>query len=342
MKVLTSTGFRLFLLLLLLGLLGGVGWFFRRARPATRGTPNVILISIDTCRADHLSCYGDSRNTTPHMDAFAREGMLFTNVISPVPITLPAHSSMLTGTNPPYHGAHDNIAYQLAESNVTLAEALREHGYETAAFVASFVLDPRFGISQGFETYDAQFHSKPGVQRFLSQRPAGAVNRVVTTWLGEEPAQPFFLFVHYYDPHYPYTPPEPFASQFADDLYTGEIAYVDSCIGELLGTLGRLAPYDSALIIITGDHGEGLGDHSETRHGYFIYHTTTKVPLIVKFPERREPNRVDEVVGLVDIVPTILEYVGAPIPPEVRGESLCPYLVNKRRLEGEDISTASH
>ncbi len=335
-KAKVSAAYPLLGVLLLVVVVGGVGWLFLRPGSATKGPVNVILISIDTCRADHLSCYGHPRKTTPCIDAFAREGILFTNVISPVPITLPAHCSMLTGANPPYHGAHDNITYQLAESNVTLAEALREYGYETAAFVASFVLDPRFGIAQGFNAYDAEFGQRATFQqRVFSERRAGDVNHVANAWLHKQVEEPFFLFLHYFDPHYPYDPPEPFASEFSNDPYTGEIAYTDRCIGELLDTLKRLGLYDSALILITSDHGEGLGDHSETRHSYFIYHTTTKVPLIVKLPERREPNRVDEVVGLIDIVPTILEYVGAPIPSEVRGESLCPYLVNKRRHGGE-------
>lgn len=320
----------IFLLLLTAVVLGGSGLLahFRRSGGEA---PNVVLISIDTCRADRLSCYGYYRETTPNIDAVAGEGVLFANVISPVAATLPAHCSMLTGTNPPYHGVHDNNNYRLPDSNMTLAEALRERGYVTGAFVSAFVLDSQFGLDQGFDTYndDSEAGSRPAP--VFSERKAEAVNRAASGWLEEHAADRFFLFLHYYDPHAPYEPPQPFASTFSNAPYAGEIAYVDHHIGEVVDKLKSMGLYDSTLIIITADHGEGLGDHSEDSHGFFIYHSTTKVPLIVKAPGRRKASTIDEPVALIDIVPTVLGHLGIPVSPGVHGEDLSRYLVGKTR-----------
>jgi len=277
---------------------------------------------MDTCRADHLSCYGRFRRTTPNIDAVADEGILFSNIITPFPTTLPAHSSMLTGTIPPYHGVHGNLNYRLADDNVTLAERLREVGYRTAAVVGSFILDAQFGLNQGFDTYDDKMDSDLTIKGGHPERRGDEVTRVATAWLDEHASEPFFLFVHYYDPHHPYRPPDPYGSIFADDPYAGEIAYTDHCIAQVLDKLKSMGLYDSSLIIITGDHGEGLGDHGELRHGYFIYHATTKVPLIMKPPGQNRARRIDDTVSLVDIVPTVLANVGLPAPLELQGKDL--------------------
>ena len=277
---------------------------------------------MDTCRADHLSCYGRFRRTTPNIDAVANEGILFSNVITPFPITLPAHSSMLTGTIPPYHGVHGNLNYRLAEDNVTLAEQLREVGYRTAAVVGSFILDARFGLNQGFDTYDDEIDSDLTTKGGHPERRGDEVTNVAIAWLEEHASAPFFLFVHYYDPHHPYRPPGEYGSIFADKPYVGEIAYTDHCVAQVLDKLKSLGLYDSSLVIITGDHGEGLGDHGELLHGYFIYHATTKVPLIVKPPGQNEARRIDDTVSLVDIVPTVLTCVGLPVPSELAGKDL--------------------
>lgn len=287
---------------------------------------NVVLISMDTCRADRLSCYGYSRGTTPHIDALAREGVLFSNVISPAPSTLPAHCSMLTGTNPPTHGVHGNHDYRLPDSNVTLAEVLRDHGYVTAAFLGAFVLHNQFGLAQGFDTYDDYMDSDAGGPNVRSERRADAVSDPAEAWLEEHAEDRFFLFLHYYDPHAPYSPPEPYASEFSGDSYAGEIAYVDSQVGRIVDKLESLGLYDSTTIVVTADHGEGLGEHGEAWHDFFIYHSTTKVPLIIRQPNAEQGRRVDETVALIDIMPTILRRVGAPVPPRVQGVDLSAYL----------------
>ncbi len=312
--------------MLLVSAVGAAGWFFLRARSPVYGRPNIVLISLDTCRADYLSCYGRFTKTTPHIDALAREGILFANVISPVPMTLPAHSSMLTGTLPPYHGVHGNIAYRLGERNVTLAERLREHGYRTAAVIGAFVLDSRFGLRQGFDTYEDRWDSQLAITGGYPERRGEEVTRVAGDWLDKHASEPFFLFLHYFDPHLPYRPPAPFDSIYADDPYAGEIAYTDRCVGQVIDKLKSLGLYDSSLIVVVGDHGESLGEHGEIDHGYFIYHSTTKVPLIVKLPGSREAGRIDTTVSLIDIVPTLLGQVGLSIPPDVQGVDLSALL----------------
>jgi arylsulfatase A-like enzyme/Tfp pilus assembly protein PilF len=315
--------FRLGLLLVILVVVAGAGWLAMNLGQGRGGRPNVVLISIDTCRADHVSCYGRFRNTTPNIDAVAAAGILFENVIAPVPMTLPSHSSMLTGTIPPYHRVHDNLNYHLADDNVTLAEQLRKHGYQTGAVIGSFVLDAQFGTAQGFQTYNDDF-SETTLEVIGGQpeRRGDAVTEAGLAWLEEHAADPFFLFLHYYDPHLPYDPPEPFASIFADDPYKGEIAFADQCVGQVVDKLNDLGLYDSTLLVITADHGEGRGDHGETLHGYFIYHATTKVPLIVKLPRQRQPRRVRAIASLVDLVPTILAQLGLPPPAVTQGVDL--------------------
>ncbi len=315
-------------------LAAGTGWSFLHRRspsgatgkdhPATAGSSairNVVLISIDTCRADHLSCYGYKRPTTPNIDAVARDGAMFKMAITPVPLTTPAHSSMLTGTYPPTHGVRLNSFDHLADSNVTLAKTLREAGYQTAAFVAAFPLDARFGLNQGFDTYDGRF-SEETKTRFFSRRVAEEVNRPALAWLKGRGGQPFFLFLHYYDAHHPYEPHPPHTSAYAGDAYAGAIAYVDNCIGRVLDQLRAEGLYDNTLVIITGDHGEGLGEHDENSHGLLIYQTTLHVPLVIRAPGFGKGIQVNENVSLVDIMPTVLDLAGLKTPARVEGVSL--------------------
>jgi arylsulfatase A-like enzyme/Tfp pilus assembly protein PilF len=286
---------------------------------------NVLLISIDTCRADRLSAYGFPRQTTPNIDAVAETGTLFHNAVAPVPITLPAHATMLTGMIPPRHGVRDNAYYVLDPGHTTLAELLRDHGYRTAAFVAAFVLDSRFGLDQGFEHYDDRLERVGGVH-VIGETPAAEISDRAIEWLEGHPGEPFFLFLHYYDPHMPYDPPEPFASDPAGDPYAGEIAYADASLGRVLDKLRQLEAYDSTLIVITGDHGEMLGEHGEDTHAYFIYDGAIRVPLVIKLPGQRSPRRVGEPVGLVDITPTVAGLLGLPLTVEVQGIDLSPTL----------------
>ena len=319
-------------LLALVLVVGGVTWFLLRPDISQKQVRNVLLISIDTCRADYLSCYGYWRQTTPNIDKFAEESILFENALTPIPLTLPAHSSMLTGTYPPYHGVHDNLDYQLAESNVTLAEILREHRYTTGAIVSTFILDAQFGVDQGFDSYNDKFEEPIGL-RDDKERRGGEASRFACSYLEEHRDEPFFLFLHYFDPHTAYEPPEPFATTYADDLYTGEIAYADHCIGQVMEKLKSLDLYDSTLIIIVGDHGEGLGEHGEAQHGYYIYQCTARVPFIIRPPGNRNPKRIDNIVSLVDVVPTILSYLGVRVPAHVQGKDLSGYSVGKADSE---------
>lgn len=306
------------------------GWLLMTKRGAVASRPNVILISIDTCRPDYLGCYGEREGLTPHIDAVAGESVRFDSVISSVPLTLPSHCSMLTGTIPPRHGVHDNINYRLAEDNVTLAEHFRDHGYQTAAFVAAFVLDSRFGLAQGFETYDDHLDASMTITGGYPERRGDEVTRAATAWLDSQGEQPFFLFVHYFDPHDPYQPPEPFASNFADDPYAGEIAYTDQCIGTLIARLKDLDLYDSSLVIITGDHGESLGEHGENEHGFFIYHSTTRVPLIIKTPYHQRQAVVSQTVGVIDIAPTLSALAGLEPPKTMQGRDLSVLLTGQK------------
>jgi arylsulfatase A-like enzyme len=282
---------------------------------------NIVLISIDTCRADYLSCYGYERKTTPNIDSVAEGSILFENVITPIPQTLPAHCSMLTGTTPLYHGIHDNLGYQLGPSNITLAEILSENGYKTGAVIGSFVLDSQFGLKQGFDSYSDHFEDEVTTGRFI-ERKAEEVSRFGIEWLQKNYNENFFLFLHYYDPHFRYEPPEPFASSFEDNLYAGEVAYTDHCIGQVIQKLKKLGVYDSTLLIITSDHGEMLGEHGEIEHGYFIYQSAIKVPLIIKLAGQNKPQKISHLASLNDIVPTICGLLGIQPPSCIQGKDL--------------------
>ena len=320
---LMKSSFKRFYVVVVLSMLciGAIAvWFFCSLSDLPKEIRHIVLISIDTCRADYLSCYGYSRRTTPNIDKFAQDSILFTNAISPVPMTLPAHCSMLAGTIPPYHGIHDNFDYRLDEANVTLAEVLKENGFTTGAIISAFVLDSQFGLDQGFDTYNDKFEEEHKTLS-ISERKGNEASRFALQWLDQHKKEKFFLFLHYYDPHYGYEPPEPFSSKFADSPYAGEIAYTDDCIGQVIKKLKDLGIYDSSLIIIVGDHGEMLGEHGENTHMYFIYQSAIKVPLLLKFPGQGKGER-DEPVGIIDIVPTICGALGIDAGPDVQGIDL--------------------
>jgi choline-sulfatase len=296
-------------------------WSAGCARPP--GSPPVILVSIDTCRPDRLGCYGQPLPLTPSIDELAQDAVLFTRVTAAVPLTLPSHCTMLTGTIPPRHGVHDNAGYRLEDSRATLAEVLQQAGYQTGAIVGSFALDHRFGLSRGFDSYDDEIPIPPGhPPGEENERPASEVTRSALAWLDGRGSKPFFLFVHYYDPHAPYAPPEPFASRFREDPYGGEVAAVDEGIGRILERLKQRKIYDRALVIVTSDHGEALGEHGESAHGYFVYDSALRVPLLVKPPRARGGSRSDRPVGLVDLVPTICAYAGVTPPAGLEGEDI--------------------
>jgi arylsulfatase A-like enzyme/tetratricopeptide (TPR) repeat protein len=295
----------------------------------------IILISIDTCRADYLSCYGYPRQTTPNIDTFAQQAVRFEKAITQIPTTLSAHASMLTGTIPPYHGVRNNFNFKLHDRNTSIAEILRERGYRTGAIVSAFVLDKQFGLNQGFETYHDDFIEAKRHGGYF-ERKGNEASDIACRWLQEHRDDKFFLFLHYFDPHNDYEPPEPFASNFADNLYAGEIAYTDYCIGRVIEKLKALRLYDSALIIIVGDHGESLGEHGEETHGYFMYQSTVWVPLIIKPPGGSKPTTVSEPVAVTDIVPTILSMLRIPVPAEVQGRDLSSLFAKKQESKKQN------
>ena len=323
-----NTKIRTFSILLLVVIIGIAAWFFLGGGPSRVKIRNVVLISIDTCRADYLGCYGYRRKITPNIDAVAKEGILFENVVVPIPLTLPSHSSMLTGTTPLYHGIHDNLDYQLGQSNLTLAEILKDNGFVTGAIISCFVLDSQFGLDQGFDTYNDQFEEEHYAGN-ISERIGGEASRFAVEWLEEHKNERFFFFLHYFDPHTDYEPPEPFASKFLFNPYAGEIAYTDYCISRVIKKLKDLGLYDSTLLIITGDHGEMLGEHGESEHGFFIYESAIKVPLIFKLPGRHKSKRIKEMVGLIDIVPTVCSLLGIQLPRQVQGKDISSCLFGK-------------
>lgn len=278
--------------------------------PSPPATPTaIVLITLDTTRADRLTPYGFMNASMPALDRLAREGVLFDQAISVAPLTVPAHASILTGLLPPSHGLRDNDATPLRPERLTLAESLKEQGFRTAAFVGASVLARDRGLDQGFDHYDEV--SSASLAGGSHDRPAGAVIDAALEWLEGVDRQSFFLWVHLYDAHRPYSPPEPFASQYAHDPYLGEIAYTDSEIGRLLTALDQLPPARS-LVIVAGDHGESLGEHGERDHGIFVYENVMRVPLIVRAPSIT-PRRVGSVVSLTDIAPTTLALAGFPI-----------------------------
>ncbi len=294
---------------------------------------NVILITIDTLRSDRVSSYGSDHVDTPNIDSFASEGVLFSNAASTVPFTLPAHSSILTGLYPPGHGVRENVGYTLDASIPTLAEVLSNGGWNTAGFVSAFVLDSRWGIGRGFDRYFDDFNLTDFESANLSsvQRSGDVTIAEAVRWLdGRSQDSPFFLWLHLYDPHDPYTPPEPFKSQYPNRPYDGEVAYTDSLIGEFRKALEERGLLASSFVILTADHGEGLGDHGESSHGFFLYDTTIHVPLIVRQPTSADAGRVvDAAVSHVDLFPTILDVVGLAAPKEVHGQSLLPMIAGE-------------
>jgi arylsulfatase A-like enzyme/Tfp pilus assembly protein PilF len=314
-------------------------WSHRLLPP---GSPrNLLLISLDTLRADHLGCYGHAEAQTPRLDALARSGLRFERATTVVPLTLPAHSSLLTGTFSTWHGVRDNGGFYLEDDQVTLAEVLRDRGFRTGGFVGSFVLDRRWGIAQGFARYFddfdlERFNEAPSMD--LIQRRGDEVVDKALEWLRSDGEQPFFAWVHLYDPHAPYEAPEPYRSRFprtAKGAYDAEIAYTDSQVGRLLDGLELLGRLRETLVAVVGDHGEMLGERGEQTHGFFIYEPATHVPLILSGPGVRA-RVVPDQVRMADVMPTALELLKVRPPRTVQGVSLLPL------LRGERLDLVAH
>ncbi|HSR53561.1 MAG TPA: sulfatase-like hydrolase/transferase [Acidobacteriota bacterium] len=299
--------------------------------------PDVILITIDTLRADRLGCYGYEKARTSHIDRLAAEGVRFERAFSPVPLTLPAHASLMTGTYPPYHGVRDNAGFKVPDEMFTLAEVLKERGYATGAVVGAYVLDSKFGLAQGFDHYYDEFdlsryqRVSPGyVQRTADQ----AVDEALR-WLSEQAKDtPVFLWVHLYDPHDPYEPPSSFAANHPGRPYDGEIEFSDAQMGRLLESLRQQGRYQDAVIALAGDHGESLGEHGEGTHGFFIYNATLHVPLIVRLPGGEQAGRVvNENVSLVDVFPTLTQVLRLPrsVAAQVQGQGRLAAMLGRQR-----------
>lgn len=328
MEVRVPMFFRRSLALLLLAVSGPlIAW----AEPA-----NVILITLDTTRADRVGFLGSKRGLTPNLDALAQQASVFVQAYSQVPLTTPSHATILTGTYPQFNHVTD-LGSPLAKDLPYVPEILRQHGYHTAAFVGSQVLDPKSasapGFDRGFDTYDAPFHARqPGEDRYHSvERRGMAVVESALAWLNHHPQRPFFLWLHFYDPHDPYDPPPPFNARFATEPYDGEIAYVDSAVGKLVTALRKRGLYPQTLFVVVADHGEAFGEHGELSHGLFLYDDTLHVPLLIKLPGMHPARHsIPSRVGLVDIAPTLLQELGIAAPPTMQGESLLPLLQASR------------
>jgi arylsulfatase A-like enzyme/Flp pilus assembly protein TadD len=307
----------------------------RPGRIEPERAPNVLLISVDTLRADYIGAYGGRRKTST-IDGLAEKGVLFEKAVSHVPITLPSHASLLTGTYPIAHGVRDNGSFRLSEERETLAEILQSAGYRTAAFVGSFALDSRFGLDQGFDVYDDFYGDTSSFNDFaISERPADAVLEPALSWLENEAGSRWFAFVHLYDPHAPYVPPARFRESSAGDPYASEVAYVDEALGRFLEKLRAQGLLEETLIVLTADHGEGLGEHGEKTHGMFAYESTLHVPLIMAW-EGVLPRglRVSSRVRLVDVAPSVAELARLPRIESHQGQSLVPLMEAPSR--GED------
>jgi choline-sulfatase len=307
----------------------GVGWLGDLRAPfAARvpSRPHILLITLDTTRADHIGAYGYTLARTPQLDRLAAEGVLFERAVAAAPITLPAHASVLTARYPFSHGVRNNGTFSLSASMPTLATALHAAGYRTAAFVSAFVLDRRFGLARGFDRYDD--HMETGAPATAELERRGDRSALAAgAWLAEHARErgPFFLWLHLYDPHDPYDPPPPFRDAFADRPYDGEIAFDDDVVRSLVDRLDRADVLASTIVAVIGDHGESLGDHGEVTHSMFVYESALRVPMILRWPGRlRAGTRVRALVRGIDLAPTLLDLAGLPSLDGAQGQSLVP------------------
>jgi arylsulfatase A-like enzyme/Flp pilus assembly protein TadD len=307
------------------------------AAPAV--APNVVVITIDTLRADHVGCYGYKQIHTPNIDALAADGSRFERAYTAVPVTLPSHTVMFTGTYPVLSGMHDFAANKLNSTQPTLASVLKEHGYATAAVIGSAVLDSRFGLNRGFDFYYDHFDFNRLQESNLEEmeRPGNVVADLTLDWLSKNHTKKFFLWMHLYDPHYPYRPPPPYDAEYKDRPYDGEIAFADAQVGRLIRFLKSQGLYSNTLIVLSGDHGESLGEHGEKTHGFFIYNATLHVPFIIHLPGATSPMVVSDLVSLADLMPTVLTTLKIDVPAQVQGRNLLSVIKTKERDEARSL-----
>ncbi len=314
----------------------GWHWLGHRTGPGgpavgghARAGLNLVVITLDTTRADHMGAYGSRDVETPAFDRLAQEGALFEQTTTAAPLTLPAHASIFTGRFPPEHGVRDNGGFFLSPEQTTLAEILAAQGFKTGGFVAAYVLDHKWGVSQGFQTYfdDFDMSKSRGLSIGEIQRPANEVVDKALPWLDSVKGDRFFAWLHFYDPHTPYTPPEPYNTKYGGHPYRGEIAFVDSQIARVVAFLESRGLLERTVIAVLGDHGESLGNHGEDAHGFFIYEATARVPFIVRAPlASARGRRVADPVRTVDLVPTVLELLSLPPVKAISGRSLVPLM----------------
>jgi arylsulfatase A-like enzyme/Tfp pilus assembly protein PilF len=325
-------GRKTLLLFLLLAESANVTGESRSPRTATP-RPNIVLITLDTTRADRMGFLGSDRKLTPNLDTLAKEAVAFSRAYAQVPLTTPSHAGILTGTYPQFN--HVNYMGDPLEKELPfLPDILHKNGYSTAAFVGALALEPKsiaFGFERGFDVYDAGFHRRLGLDRYrtLERRGEEVVSRALV-WLDKNRAAPFFLWVHLYDAHDPYDPPEPYKTKFQSQLYDGEIAYEDAAVAKLLDGLRSHHLFDATLIAVMADHGEAFGEHGEKHHGIFLYDETIRVPLLFKLPGQKSGKTVDARVALVDVAPTILQEAKLSVPSQMQGKTLGNFFKDDR------------
>jgi choline-sulfatase len=311
-------------------------------RPGTYPNAPVIVISIDTLRADHLPMFGYGSVDTPHLDAFRRDSVLFTNAYSHVPLTLPSHTALLTGLLPPQNGVRNNLGYLLDPKVQTIPSFLKQHGYDTGAAVSAFVLRGSTGLAHSFDFYEDKIANRPDVATGALQRSGRITEDIATQWIGAHTAHPFFFLFHIFEPHAPYEPEEAFRSRYGN-AYDGEIATADAIVGDFLEKLKRSGVYDRAIIVVLSDHGEGLNQHGEPEHGIFIYREDIHVPLLVKLPSSAAKGTTFAApVGLVDVFPSVAALLGLQIPPGLSGKPLFGAADDNRRIYSESLYPRIH
>jgi arylsulfatase A-like enzyme/tetratricopeptide (TPR) repeat protein len=300
----------------------GAGLTLARRAPATPSTPpSLLLVTIDTLRADRVGAWGGPAGLTPALDALAARGTTFAEAVSSVPLTLPSHSTIFSGLEPLHHGVRDNGTYVFPADKDTLATILQARGFSTGAFVGAYVLDRRFGLARGFGTYDDHIERRTSVVSALeSERRGGEVAAAAEAWIAARTG-PFFAWVHLYDPHAPYDPPSPHREAHPGQLYDGEVAYADACVARVVAAAERRAP-GRVLVAVVADHGEALGEHGETTHGFFVYQSTLRVPLVIAGPGIAAGERRPGLARTTDLLPTLLARLGLPVPPRLDGTDL--------------------
>ena len=319
--------------------IGVVWWRVAGPSRALHSNLNLLLVTLDTTRADSMGAYGASDAATPTFDRIARAGVLFDQAITAAPLTLPAHSSIFTARYPPAHGVRDNGGFFLDDRETTLAERLKASGFRTGGFVGAYVLDRRWGIAQGFDTYFDEFNLEKAKGAALAtvERPGNEVVDRALAWLDQAASSRFFAWVHLYDAHSPYEPPEPYGTRFAAKPYAGEVAFADSQVGRLVAFLESRRLLDRTVVAVVGDHGESLGEHGESTHGFFVYQSVLHVPLAILAPDQTmRGRRVRDTVRSVDLAPTLLELLHVPLRDQVDGRSLVSLMAGRTTDLGAD------